>query len=48
MAYAVFTSRDHCEKNRARIMENPPFLTKGWPYLYICLPARVRPFYFAR
>ena len=48
MAYAVFTSRDHCEKNRARIMENPPSLTKGWPYLYICLPDRVRPFYFAR
>jgi hypothetical protein len=48
MAYGVYTSRDHCEKQRTRTMENPPFLAKGWPYFFICLPDRVRPFYFGR
>lgn len=48
LAYAVFTSRDHCEKQRSRLMENPTSLAKGWPYFFICLPDRVRPFYFGR
>ncbi len=48
MAYAVFTSRDHCEKQRGRIMENPPYQAKGWPYTFVCLPENVRPVYFER
>ncbi|WP_041773960.1 hypothetical protein [Leptospirillum ferrooxidans] len=48
MAYAVFPSQKPCEDKRAEIARNSPVLAKGWPYFFICLPDRVRPFYFGR
>ncbi|MHB1287349.1 MAG: hypothetical protein ACYCYP_12515 [Leptospirales bacterium] len=48
MAYAVFPSQKTCEDKQAEIAGNRPVLAKGWPYFFICLPDRVRPFYFGR
>ncbi|MHB8368943.1 MAG: hypothetical protein ACYDBP_04520 [Leptospirales bacterium] len=48
MAYGVFPSQKRCEDKRAERTENKPVLTKDWPWIFICLPARVQPFYFAR
>ena len=47
-AISVFSSRKVCEKERSKMAEEQPSFSKGWPYLYICLPDRVRPFYFGR
>lgn len=48
LAYEVFPSQKHCEDKRAEVSANKPLLTKGWPWIFICLPASVRPFYFGR
>ncbi len=48
LAVSAFSSRNHCEKKLSNMAMDRPNYSKGWPFYYVCLPARVRPFYFGR